>query len=78
MRHIRQDKNKWVLTSIFYIELLSGLAMLVIGSLLVLFRWPELCQVSTGTRRSKYCRSSARPGGAGGGRAGRKVSNTGV
>ncbi|CAM9897288.1 unnamed protein product [Scytosiphon promiscuus] len=48
-----KDKHRWVLTSIFYMELISGFAMIVIGSLLVTLRWPELCQVWRLHRRIK-------------------------
>ena len=40
-----QAKHNWVLTSIFFMELLAGVTMAIIGALLVIFRWPELCQV---------------------------------
>lgn len=53
LRFPRQNKHRWVLTSIFYMELLGGAAMLVIGSLLVTFRWPELCQVRQAKNRCR-------------------------
>ncbi|CAM9325465.1 unnamed protein product [Pylaiella littoralis] len=49
-----QDKHDWVLSSVFFMELFMGGVMLVIGLLLVTFRWPELCQVWQLHRRIKY------------------------
>eukprot|EP00903_Cladosiphon_okamuranus_P021828 g20071.t2 len=48
-----QDTYNWVLASAFFMELLAGVAMFVIGMLLVLFRWTELCQVWQLNRRIK-------------------------
>lgn len=42
---LTQGKHDWLLTSTYFMELLAGVAMLIIGTLLVLFRWTELRQV---------------------------------
>lgn len=52
-----QDKHNWVLASIFFMELIAGVAMAIIGALLVIFRWPELRQV----RRSVLFRMFLKP-----------------
>lgn len=44
-----QNKHDWVRSSVFYMELLTGGVMLIVGLLLVTFRWPELCQVRAQT-----------------------------
>eukprot|EP00752_Nemacystus_decipiens_P002513 g2360.t1 len=47
------SKHDWLLTSTYFVELLAGVAMLTIGTMLVLFRWTELCQVWQFHRRIK-------------------------
>lgn len=63
-----QEKHNWVMTSIYFMELLAGVVMLIIGALLVLFRWPELCQVRDAVNETEtrilrraaiYCRTVA-------------------
>ena len=39
-------------------ELLAGVAMLIIGTLLVLFRWSELCQVGDTAASGAYMRQT--------------------